>query len=183
MICLCYVGGEGIIRLIPAVKNQIVNIDGKLINGGILLQNKDTVLFDHWKVKTKNRPSQIITDEMAFGMLLAMRARSYSAVMLKNNAIVGIAQGCTSTLKAVEGVGYESIMHAKRINAPEGEPIGDVLISDAEINFNDNVKRIIDLGVKAIIQTGGTPTDKEFIDYCDEKGIVMVFTEMTHISF
>lgn len=157
--------------------------DAKLVGGGIILQNKDSTLFDQWKVKTKNRPSQNLTDEMAFGMLLVMKARSHSAVILKDNAIVGISQGCTSTKKAVEGVGYESIMHARRNNAPETEPIGDVIVCDAEINFNDNVKKLIDLGVKAIIQTGGTPSDKEFIDYCDEKGIVMVFTEMTHISF
>lgn len=171
------------IKLITSGKVENFKYDAKLVGGGIIMQNNDATLFDSWKVKTKNRPSQIITDEMAFGMLLAMKARSYSAVLLKDNAIVGISQGCTSTFKAVEGAYYESYMHAKRINAPEGEPFGDVLISDAEIEFNDTIKKFIDSGIKAIIQTGGTPTDNEFINYCDEKGIVMVFTEKTHISF
>jgi len=171
------------IRLIPTGKLEPFNFEAKIVDGGLLLQDKDSTLFNKWKVKTKNRPSQIITDEMAFGMLLAMKARSYSAVVLKNNTIVGIAQGCTSTIKAIEGVYFETLMHAKRTNNPENTPIGDVLICDAEINFTETVKKLIDSGITAIIQTGGTPSDNEFINYCDEKGVIMVFTEMTHISF
>lgn len=171
------------IRLIPTGKLRSLNFDGKLTSGGFLLQTKDSTLFDHWKVKTKNRPSQALTDEMAFGMLLAMRARSYSSILLKDNMIVGIAQGCTSTKKAVEGVLYEAKMNAIRNSIPEDAPLGDVLICDAEIDFTESVKELIDSGVTAIIQTGGTPSDNEFINYCDEKGIVMIFTEMTHISF
>ena len=44
-------------------------------------------------------------------------------------------------------------------------------------------KKLIDGGVKAILQTGGTPSDDEFIEYCNEHGVVMVFTGMTHLSF
>ena len=42
---------------------------------------------------------------------------------------------------------------------------------------------LIDSGVKAILQTGGTSADDEFIEYCNEHGVVMVFTGMTHLSF
>lgn len=169
-------------RLVPSGKTSTFNLDGKLVNGGIIIQTTDSTLFNHWKVKTKNRPSQILTDEMAFGMLLAMGARSYSAVLLKNNSIIGVAQGCTSTIKAVEGVLYEAKQHATR-NGQSIDELADVLICDAEINFNDSIKEICDRGIKAIIQTGGTSSDNEFIDYCNEKGIVMIFTDMTHISF
>ena len=51
---------------------------------------------------TKNRPSQFKADQMAFGMLLAMGARSYSAILLKDNAIVGISQNSTSTERALQ---------------------------------------------------------------------------------
>lgn len=169
-------------HLVPSGKTSNFNLDGKLVNGGIIIQTKDSTLFNHWKVKTKNRPSQMLTDEMAFGMLLAMGARSYSSVLLKNNSIIGIAQGCTSTIKAIEGVLYEAKQHINRNDQSEAE-LADVLICDAEINFNDSIKEICERGIKAIIQTGGTPSDNEFIDYCNEKGIVMIFTDMTHISF
>ena len=180
-------------KLIPSSRVNNINIEGMFINGGILLQTKDSVLFNQWKVKTKNRPSQIQSDEMVFGMFLVMGARSYSAVLLKQNMICGISQGCTSTESAIAGVFYESLKHAERANGIENASpsiddsidtsfLGEVLVCDAEIPFCEPVKKLIDKGVKAILQTGGTPSDDDFINYCNERGVVMVFTGITHLS-
>jgi len=174
------------IRLIPSAKISRSPYDGKLITGGLLLQTRDTSLFEHWQVRTKNRPSQFKTDEMAFGMLLAMGAHSYSAILIKNNAIVGIAQGCTSVNRAMMVVYQDALLHKERTQSENSDldnSLGDVLICDSTIPFDEPVKRLLDNGITAIIQTGGTPADNEFTNYCDERGIVMVFTGMTHISF
>lgn len=168
------------IRLIPSAKVTNISMDGKLVSGGLLLQSRDNELFEHWNVKTKNRPSQYKTDEMAFGMLLVMGANSYSCVILKENTIVGMTQGCTSPNEALTFV-YENAIHRTKII--KDEPVGDVLVCDSTIPFNGPIKKLIDKGITAIIQTGGTPADNEFIKYCDERGVVMVFTDMTHISF
>ena len=181
-------------KLIPSAKVTNIELDGNFVNGGILIQTKDNTLFNQWKVRTKNRPSQLQTDEMVFGMLLAMGARSYSAVLLKQNAICGIAQCCTSTKRAVDGLWYEALKHAERESGFPGDDfhinndidksnLGEVLVCDAAIPFCESTKILIDSGVKAILQTGGTPSDDEFIDYCNERGVVMVFTGMTHLSF
>ena len=61
--------------------------------------------------------------------------------------------------------------------------LGEVLVCDAAIPFCESTKILIDSGLKAILQTGGTSTDDELIDYCNEHGVVMVFTGMTHLSF
>ena len=181
-------------KLVPSSKVTNIDMEGRFINGGLLVQTKDTTLFNHWKVKTKNRPSQIQTDEMVFGMLLAMGARSYSAVLLKQNSICGIAQGCTSEKRAIDGVWFEALKFTERVNGISGESfglrhdldtsnLGEVLVSDGVIPFCDSTKKLLDSGVKAILQTGGTSSDDEFIDYCNEHGIVMVFTDITHYSF
>ena len=181
-------------KLIPSTRITNVNLEGSLINGGIILQTKETTLFNQWKVRTKNRPSQLQTDEMVFGMMLVMGAHSYSAVLLKQNMICGISQSCTSTEGAITGVLYEAMKHCERSSGIENvhpgidasvdtSNLGDVLVCDSEIPFCEAVKRLIDKGVKAILQTGGTPLDSEFIDYCNERGVVMVFTGITHLSF
>lgn len=180
-------------KLIPSTRVTYINLEGSFINGGLLLQTKDSTLFNQWKVRTKNRPSQMQTDEMVFGMMLVMGARSYSTVLLKENMICGISQGCTSTESAIAGVFYEALKHCERSNGIENvnpgidssvdtSCIGEILVSDAEIPFCEATKKLIDKGVKAILQTGGTPADNEFIDYCNERGIVMVFTGITHLS-
>lgn len=173
------------IRLIPTARVVCSGMDGQLINGGLILQTKDNVLFDKWNVKTRNRPSQNITDQMALGTLLTMGSRSYSAVVLYDNSVVGISQACTSTLKAMTSVLEETSQTLQRtgldISSSENK-LGAILISDAEIPFCDAVKALIEKGVCAIIQTGGTPQDQEFIDYCNERNVVMVFTDRTHVS-
>lgn len=184
------------IRLVPTAKVARSNYVGQFVNGGILLQTKDTVLFNQWNVKTKNRPSQFKSDEMAFGTMLTMSSRSYSAVLLKNNAIVGLSQGCTSTAKAIGNALFDARETCERMKNLKNqehqfagleayqndEAIADVLICDSEIPFSQAIRDLIDQGVTAIIQTGGTPSDNEFINYCDERGIVMVFTGMSHLN-
>lgn len=164
---------------IRLILNSIVNItrfDGHLINGGFLVQNKDFTLFDYWMVKTKTRPSQQITDEMAFGTLLSLGAHSHSALLIKQNHIAAIAQSYPSEEKALQ----ELLSSAQKY---DDGTIGDILVSGAPINFTETVKKIIDAGIYGIIQPGGTSTDNEFINYCNERGIVMVFTEMTHYNY
>ncbi len=181
-------------KLVPSSKVTNIELEGRFVNGGLLVQTKDTTLFNQWKVKTKNRPSQLQTDEMVFGMLLAMGARSYSAVLLKQNSICGISQGCTSAKRAIDGVWFEALKYTERASGLPGDDfhlsqnidtsnLGEVLVCDAAIPFGESTKKLLDGGVKAILQTGGTASDEEFIDYCNEHGIVMVFTGITHLSF
>ena len=174
------------IRLIPTARVSILPYEIQLINGGLLFQSRDKVLFDHWNVKTKMRPSQKQTDEMSLGMLIALQSRSYTAVLLRSNAIVGISQGCTSVNKAVRNVLNEAKDYEQRnrdSNQFGADTLADILVSDYAIPFTDEVRELIEKGVTSIIQTGGTSTDDEFIKFCDERGVVMVFTDMTHISF
>ena len=169
------------LKLIPSTLFSNIPLTGSLINGGIILQQRDDTLFGKWTIKTKNRPSQIQSDQMAFSMLIAKGARSYSVVLLKDNAITGIAQACPSTLKAVK----LALLEAKENRQKYGDSIqnlASILVCDGTICFNDDIKELIDLGLTAILQTGGSENDNEFIQYCDEKGIVMVFTDITHIS-
>ena len=181
-------------KLVPSSIVTNIDLEARFINGGLLIQTKDNILFNQWKVKTKNRPSQLQTDEMVFGMLLAMGARSYSAVLLKQNSICGISQGCTSEKRAIDGVWFEALKFSERASGVNSDKfglsgdidtseLGEVLVCDGAIPFCDSTQKLLDSGVKAILQTGGTSTDDDFINYCNEHGVVMVFTGMTHLSF
>lgn len=179
------IGDNSDIRLIPIAKTSISPFDLQLVNGGLIFQTKDSTLFEHWNVKTKHRPNQFLTDEMAFGMVLAMGSRTHSAVLIKNNSIAGIAQCCSSSTKAVTYALEEALDFQKRINqdANNDYKIADVLVCDTEIGLTEALKELISKGVSAIIQTGGDKTDEELIKYCDDSGISLVFTGMTHISY
>ena len=146
----------------------------------------ENILFDKWHVRTKNRPSQYKIDEMAFGMMLVMNSKSYSVALIKENAIVSLSQSCTSCVKAIKNALIDAKELVERKSQSENfvndGMIADIVVSDSPIPFCNETRELIDNGVTAIIQPGGTENDDEFIQYCDERGIVMIFTGMSHLT-
>ena len=60
--------------------------------------------------------------------------------------------------------------------------LNSVAASDAFFPFPDAIKELIDIGVKAIIQPGGSIKDREVIKAADKAGIVMIFTGTRHFK-
>ena len=175
------------LKLIYSTKQNRSDFEARFVFGGFLIQTNESSLFDHWYIKTKNRPSQIKSDELAFGMLLALKTRSYSAILIKQNAVVGISQGCPSMEKALGEVHYHvtstTIMHNGNADFnPTDNPIADVLVCDEKIRFGEEIIRLVNLGLSTIIETGGSVDDKELIDFCEEHNVSLIFTGMSHIS-
>ena len=172
------------INLLQISKIATEDYDMQLINGGLLLQTKDKTLFNHWDVKTKNRPGQTFADQMAFGTILSIGSRSYSSVLIKNNTVVGISQACKTPERSVDVVLLEALLN-KEHNKDRftDEILADVLVCDSAIPLCDSIKKLTDYGLKAIIQPGGTPDDNEFINFCNDHLISMIFTGMPHISY
>jgi phosphoribosylaminoimidazolecarboxamide formyltransferase/IMP cyclohydrolase len=57
---------------------------------------------------------------------------------------------------------------------------GSVMASDAFFPFRDGLDSAAELGIRAVIQPGGSLRDAEIIAAADERGIAMVFTGMRH---
>ena len=60
--------------------------------------------------------------------------------------------------------------------------INSVAASDAFFPFADGIQELIKVGVKAIIQPGGSINDKRVIDAANKAGIVMAFTGTRHFK-
>ena len=171
------------LNTIQIAKVATADYDMELINGGLLFQSKDNTLFDHWDIKTKNRPGQPLADQMAFGTILSMGSRSYSAVLLKNNSVVGISQSCKTPQRAIDVAFGEAVLHKEQNPAfYEDGTIADVLVCDSAIPLSNSIEELARQGLKAIIQPGGLSQDNELIEFCNSHLISMIFTGMTHIS-
>jgi phosphoribosylaminoimidazolecarboxamide formyltransferase/IMP cyclohydrolase len=100
---------------------------------------------------------------------------------VKSNAIVvGDTRGTLGV-----GIGQpsriESLDLAVRRALREGNELkGSVLASDAFFPFKDGPDKAAAVGVKAIIQPGGSIRDEEVIAACNEHDIAMVFTGTRH---
>ena len=55
-----------------------------------------------------------------------------------------------------------------------------VAASDAFFPFIDGIEKLVQSGVKAVIQPAGSIRDKEIIKFANDIGIVLVFSKTRH---
>ena len=63
-----------------------------------------------------------------------------------------------------------------------GKIVNSVAASDAFFPFPDGIQELIKVGVKAIIQPGGSINDKKIIEVSNSANIVMAFTDTRHFK-
>ena len=166
------------LRLITAEIPADDDYECMSVAGGLLVQNRDNVLFEKWDIVTKAKPTQAQIDEMAFGMTVAMFAKSNAILVIKNRTAYGIGCGQTNRIWAAE----QALTRAKEKTQALGIGNAEVLISDAFFPFADNVEKANEFGIKAIVTPGGSIRDQECIDACNKYGIAMVFTGTRHFK-
>ena len=166
------------LRLIKATIPATENWEVTSVDGGVLVQNRDNQLFDTWNIVTKVKPTQEQIDEMAFGMTVAMFAKSNAILVIKNKAAIGIGCGQTNRIWAAE----QALTRAQSITNKAGIAAAEVLVSDAFFPFSDCVEMAAKFGIKAIVQPGGSLRDQESIDACNKYGIAMIFTGTRHFK-
>ncbi|MFT3852596.1 MAG: bifunctional phosphoribosylaminoimidazolecarboxamide formyltransferase/IMP cyclohydrolase [Ilumatobacteraceae bacterium] len=160
------------LRVLSAPAPYGAALDVRSIDGGLLVQEVDTVNLDRstWKVVTAASPTGAQLDELAFAWQVCASVSSNAIVLSKDRQAVGI------------GAGQQNRVDSARIAArrADGRAAGGVAASDAFFPFRDGFDVCADAGVVAVVQPGGSMNDAESIAAADERGIVMVFTGERH---
>lgn len=156
--------------------NQI-QFDYKKLNGGLLVQTVDnkTTNENGLTTVTKNQPNAKQIEDLLFCWQVAK--------FVKSNAIVYAADKMTLGI----GAGQMSRIYSARIAAIKASDEGldlqnSVMASDAFFPFPDSVEEAVKVGVKAIIQPGGSINDDKVIAAADKAGLVMCFTGVRHFK-
>ncbi|ABW18103.1 bifunctional phosphoribosylaminoimidazolecarboxamide formyltransferase/IMP cyclohydrolase [Alkaliphilus oremlandii] len=144
----------------------------KKVQGGILLQEDDHILFEQLDVVTEKEPTEEEKEDLAFAFKIVKHVKSNGIVFVKNKQTLAIGPGQTSRIWALENA-VKNTTHSLK---------GSVLASDAFFPFRDCVDTAFGAGVKAIIQPGGSINDGVSIKACNEHGISMVFTGFRHFK-
>ncbi len=147
--------------------------DFKRVNGGLLVQDADLQLHNELKVVTKRAPTEQEMKDLLFTWRVAKFVKSNAIVYGKDNMTIGV------------GAGQMSRVNSARIAAIKAEHAGlevpgSVMASDAFFPFRDGLDNAASVGVRAVIQPGGSMRDEEVIAAADEHDIAMVFTSMRH---
>ncbi|MBI5327550.1 MAG: bifunctional phosphoribosylaminoimidazolecarboxamide formyltransferase/IMP cyclohydrolase [Deltaproteobacteria bacterium] len=149
------------------------NYDLKKINGGLLVQTADIECAQDLKTVTKLEPTDAQLEDLLFAWNVCKHVKSNAIIFAKNTQTVGIGAGQMSRIDSTR----LGIMKAKDAGL---DVQGTVMASDAFFPFRDNVDKVAEAGITAIIQPGGSVKDEEVIKAADGHNIAMVFTGIRH---
>ncbi len=153
--------------------NQIEpGLDMKKVTGGLLVQNRDLGMVKPKELKlvTSQKVEDHLIEDLMFAWKAVKHVKSNAIVMAKNKMLVGVGAGQMSRVDAMIIAGRKA----------DGRQKDGIVASDAFFPFPDAVKKAAELGIKAIIQPGGSIRDEEVIKKAEELGIAMYFTNMRH---
>ena len=164
------------IRLIDA-NNFVLNEDYRInsSNNAILLQNEDIINFTtkNFKIVSKIKPNSNQMKNLIFAFNVCRYVKSNAIVLAQNKSTVGIGSGQPSRVDSCQ----IAINKMKKFVNPS-ESI--VAASDAFFPFVDGIEKLIQSGVSAVIQPSGSINDKEIINYANNTGTILVFSNTRH---
>lgn len=147
-----------------------------LLNG-IIEQDKDLVTEtpNNLQTVTTITPTEIEINDLLFANKLVKHTKSNTIVLVKNNQLLASGTGQTSRVDALKQAIVKATSFGFDLN-------GAVMASDAFFPFPDCVEIAHKVGIKAVIQPGGSIKDKDSIAYCNANGMSMVFTGTRHFK-
>ena len=139
----------------------------------MLVQSSDASKDKDFKVVTKKKPSDAQLADLRFAWTVAQFVKSNAIVFCKDGMTLGIGAGQMSRIDSARIAGIKAANAKLSLQ-------GSVAASDAFFPFEDGPQILIDAGVAAIVQPGGSVRDELTVEACKAAGVTMYFTGTRH---
>ena len=164
-------------------------VEMREIWGGMLLQDADALDAAgddpaSWTLAAGEAADEGTLADLAFAWRSVRAVKSNAILLAADGAAVGIGMGQVNRLDSCRlAVSRANTLgeHAEGQDAPE-RARGAVAASDAFFPFADGAQILLDAGVRAIVQPGGSIRDEEVIAACQSAGVTMYLTGTRHFS-
>ena len=164
------------LRLIDASNfNFSENLKFISANENILLQSEDNKFFTKkdFKIVSNKKPTSSQFEDLIFAFNICRYVKSNAIVLASNKTTVGIGSGQPSRLDSCQ----IAIDKMKKFETMSDEIVA---ASDAFFPFVDGIEKLIQSGVRAIIQPSGSVNDKEIIKFANETNTILLFSKSRH---
>ena len=148
----------------------------KAIDGGFVFQERDKLSDDevaNAKLMSKKSANEAELNDLKIAWKIVALTKSNCVAYVKNGALVAIGMGMTSRVDAARAA-------VAKANDMGLDLTGCALASEAFFPFRDSIDIAAKVGVKNVIQPGGSIRDDEVIAACDEHGMSLYFTGIRH---
>jgi len=165
------------IRILKCEVTTIDRLEIRPVSGGVLLQKTDLIdaqgdTPDHWSQVCGDAVDLQTMKDLEFAWRSVRSVKSNAILLAKMTASVGIGMGQVNRVDS-----------ARLAVARAGDRVkGCVAASDAFFPFADGLQILIDAGITAVVQPGGSVRDGEVIAAAKAAGIAMFFTNTRHFS-
>ena len=162
-----------VLRCAPDVRPEPV--ETRAISGGLLMQTVDRVdaLGDDpatWELKAGEPVDAPTLADLAFAWRACRSVKSNAILLAADRAAVGIGMGQVNRVDSCRLAVARAADRAR----------GSVAASDAFFPFPDGLQVLIDGGVRAVVEPGGSVRDAEAIEAATAAGITLYFTGTRH---
>jgi phosphoribosylaminoimidazolecarboxamide formyltransferase/IMP cyclohydrolase len=165
------------IRILKCDVTAINPLELRPVSGGVLLQATD--LIDaagdtpaNWKQVSGAPVNAQTMKDLEFAWRSVRSVKSNAILLAKSTASIGIGMGQVNRVDS-----------ARLAVSRAGDRVkGCVAASDAFFPFADGLQILIDAGVSAVVQPGGSVRDEEVIEAAQAAGVAMFFTGTRHFS-
>ncbi len=155
--------------------STVPSFELKSVAGGLLVQSRDDGIVESRKLKqvTRRAPDESELADLLFAWRICKFVKSNAIVFARDGRTVGIGAGQTSRVVSTRIAAMKAVDAGLAVT-------GCVMASDAFFPFRDGLDAAAGLGIRAVIQPGGSVRDEEVIAAADERDMAMVFTGMRH---
>jgi phosphoribosylaminoimidazolecarboxamide formyltransferase / IMP cyclohydrolase len=163
--------------LVAEPRPQSPAIERRPISGGLLVQTADAIDAPgddpaEWTLAAGEPADPATLADLAFAWRAIRAVKSNAILLASDGATVGVGMGQVNRVDS-----------CKLAVARAGDrATGSVAASDAFFPFNDGPEVLIDGGVKAIVEPGGSIRDEETITLAKERGVTLYFTGTRHFA-
>jgi phosphoribosylaminoimidazolecarboxamide formyltransferase/IMP cyclohydrolase len=150
-------------------------VDMRSVAGGLLVQTLDAAQISAagLTVVTRRAPTPQELLDLDFAWRVCKFVKSNAIVFARDGATLGVGAGQMSRV-------YSTRLAAMKAADQKLDVAGSALASDAFFPFRDGLEAAAALGVRAVIQPGGSKRDDDVIAAANDYGMAMVFTGMRH---
>jgi phosphoribosylaminoimidazolecarboxamide formyltransferase / IMP cyclohydrolase len=152
-------------------------VEWRPLPGGALAQVADRFQADgdapkSWQLVSGEPVDEAALRDLAFAWRACRAVKSNAVVLASDGATVGVGMGQVNRVDS-----------ARLAVARAGDrAAGAVAASDAFFPFADGLQVLLDAGVRAVVQPGGSVRDEEVIRAAQTAGVAMYFTGVRHFA-
>ncbi|MDQ1688350.1 MAG: phosphoribosylaminoimidazolecarboxamide formyltransferase / cyclohydrolase, partial [Frankiaceae bacterium] len=162
------------IRVLETTGHSGAGLELRGICGGLLLQDSDAISApgddpSAWTLQAGEADEALLAD-LEFAWRACRAVKSNAILLAADGATVGVGMGQVNRVDAARLAVARAGDRAK----------GAVAASDAFFPFADGLQVLVDAGVRAVVEPGGSVRDEEVVAAAAAAGMTLYFTGTRH---